>query len=148
MKTGWILINLGTPRSPEESDVRDYLREFLSDPYVIDIPAPARWLLLNLIILPRRPALSGKAYEKVWTERGSPLLFHSQDLVERLREKKSAPIVALAMRYGQPSIREALEALRAQGIQRLGILPLYPQYSLAATESSLRKVEDELKAMD
>jgi len=140
-KTGLLLINLGTPDSPRTADVRRYLREFLLDPRVIDIPAWRRWLIVNLLILPFRPRQSGEAYAKVWTEAGSPLLCHSLALARRVREKLGPRVeVELGMRYGQPSIRDALRRLRERGVQRLIVFPLYPQYSSAANGSSLEEV--------
>ena len=142
--TGLLLVNLGTPESPDPADVRPYLREFLSDPRVIDIAPPLRWLLLNLIILPFRPKKSGEAYAKIWTDRGSPLLFHGLDLAEKVR-KRLGPgyVVELGMRYGQPSIASAIAKLRAQGVDRIVMFPLFPQYSSAATGSAVEKAWDE-----
>ena len=140
-KTALLLVNLGTPDSPRPSDVRRYLDEFLSDPRVIDIPAWRRWLLLNLIILRFRPKQSGEAYEKIWTDRGSPLLFHGLDLVDKVRERLGNEIVVeLAMRYGEPSIPSVMQRLYRDGVQRIVVFPLYPQYSSAATGSSQERV--------
>jgi ferrochelatase len=142
--TGLLLVNLGTPESPKPSDVRPYLREFLSDPRVIDIAPWARFLLLNLVILPFRPKKSGEAYEKIWTERGSPLLFHGLDLTEKVQRRLGdGCVVELGMRYGQPSIAGALARLRERGADRIVVFPLFPQYSSAATGSALEKVFDE-----
>lgn len=138
MKTGVLLINLGTPNSSREEDVRIYLREFLSDPYVIDIPALFRWLLLHLVILPRRPQRSAEAYQSIWTEQGSPLLFNSQVLAINTQQLLGENYqVALGMRYGQPSIADAVEKLHNCG--QLIILPLFPQYSLAATQTAIEQ---------
>src|SRR5262245_47728192 len=105
MRHGLLLINLGTPDEPTTPAVRRYLREFLSDPRVIDINAVGRALLLHLFILPTRPSKSAHAYRSIWTERGSPLLFHSQDLADGVRAKLGDGWhVELAMRYGNPSI--------------------------------------------
>jgi ferrochelatase len=140
-RTGLLLINLGTPNSPRPEDVRPYLDEFLSDPRVLDMPAWRRWLVLHLFILPFRPKASGEAYAKIWTERGSPLLFHSQDLTQKVQQRLGAHVsVELAMRYGRPSIPEALGRFRRAGIDRIVVFPLYPQYSSAATGSSIEKV--------
>ena len=140
-RTGLLLINLGTPNSPRPEDVRPYLDEFLSDPRVLDIAAWRRWLVLHLFILPFRPKASGEAYAKIWTERGSPLLFHSQDLAQKVQQRFGAQVsVDLAMRYGRPSIPEALAGFRRAGIDRIVVFPLYPQYSSAATGSSIEKV--------
>ncbi len=138
---GVLLVNLGTPDSPAVADVRRYLAEFLSDPLVLDIPAPLRWLLLHGVILRRRPARSAEAYAKIWTSAGSPLLVHGRALRDRLTERlavlsgKPVP-VALGMRYGSPSLEQAAADLVAQSVQRALVLPLFPQYSRAATGSA------------
>jgi ferrochelatase len=142
MKTGLLLINLGTPDSPKTSDVRSYLREFLSDPRVIDLPFLGRWLLLNLIILPFRPRRSSKAYQKVWTEEGSPLKVEGLKLASELNQilkEEDVPVV-LAMRYGNPSIAKGLKELRSHQCDRLLILPLFPQYASSTTGSALEAV--------
>jgi len=145
-RTGALLLNLGTPNSPSVSDVRRYLREFLSDPRVIDIPAAARWLLLNLVILPFRPKKSAAAYAKIWTADGSPLLNHSRALTAAVaRELGPDWVVELGMRYGQPSIASALDRLREAQVSRLVVLPLFPQYSEAATGSALAKVDEQMQ---
>jgi ferrochelatase len=142
--SGLLLVNLGTPDDPSTSSVRRYLRQFLSDPRVIDIEPWRRKLLLNLVILPFRPRKSAEAYRKIWTERGSPLLFHGQDLAAKVRAKLPASTrVTLAMRYGKPSISEALDRLEAAGVDRIVVFPLYPQYSSAATGSTLEAVFNE-----
>ena len=146
-KIGLLLVNLGTPESPSPKDVGVYLREFLMDPLVIDIPAFYRFLLVNFLIVPFRSRSSASLYQKVWTDRGSPLLFHSQDLTEKVsQEVGEHATTRLAMRYGNPSIREGLEAFHREGIRRVVVFPLYPQYSLAATESSVQKVRSVAKA--
>ncbi len=136
--TGLLLINLGTPDAPETAEVRRYLREFLSDPRVLDINPVGRFLLLNLIILPFRPAKSAEAYRTVWTERGSPLLFHGEDLAAKVRERiGDGWHVELAMRYGAPSIAAAFERFRDAGVDRIVVLPLFPQYAASSTGSAL-----------
>jgi ferrochelatase len=145
MSTGVLLVNLGTPASPETRDVRRYLREFLSDPLVIDIPALPRWLILHCFILPFRPRKSAAAYRKIWTAEGSPLLIHGEHLrdgVARLLGEDYA--VELAMRYGEPSIRGAVGRLASAGVARWVVLPLFPQYSAAATRSAVEEVAAEL----
>lgn len=138
---GYLLLNLGTPDAPTPSAVRRYLREFLHDPRVIDLPALWRFLLVEGIILPTRPAKSAEAYAKIWTPAGSPLLVESQRLLERVRAKLGPSVaVELGMRYGNPSIPAALDKLRAAGVTHLVAAPLYPQYSSAATGSSLEAV--------
>lgn len=139
-RTGILLVNLGTPDAPEAGPVRRYLREFLSDPRVIDINPVARWLLLNLIILPTRPAKSAAAYREVWTEAGSPLLVHGQALTEALRARIDEHPIELAMRYGNPSIASGLERLRAQGCDRIVAFPLFPHYASSSTGSAVEKI--------
>lgn len=140
-RQGLLLVNLGTPDAPETGAVRRYLREFLSDPRVLDIPAPARWALLELLILPTRPARSAEAYRKVWTQEGSPLLVHGRTLAARLEDALGQKwAVALGMRYGKPSLASALEQLTAAGARSLTLLPLYPQYASSSTGSTLERV--------
>lgn len=141
-ETGVLLINLGTPTAPEAGPVRVYLREFLSDPRVLDMNPIGRALLLNLFILPFRPAKSARAYREIWDpQRGSPLMFHSVALTEAVsRELGQGFRVRLAMRYGQPSIAEGLRALQAEGVDRIVVLPLYPQYASSSTGSSMEEV--------
>ncbi|HEY0250937.1 MAG TPA: ferrochelatase [Kofleriaceae bacterium] len=137
---GLLLINLGTPDAPTTPAVRRYLREFLSDPRVIDINPVGRALLLNLIILPFRPAKSAAAYQKVWSATtGSPLLSHSKALAAGVAERLGPTWhVELAMRYGQPSIPDALEKLRA--CERVIVLPLFPQYAASSTATAVARV--------
>lgn len=139
-RAGLLLVNLGTPSAPETGPVRRYLRQFLSDPRVIDINPLGRWLLLNLFILPFRPKTSAAAYRKVWTERGSPLLVHSLDLLEKVRARLPGVPVELGMRYQEPSLALALERLLRAGCDRLTVFPLYPQYASSATGSTLEEV--------
>ena len=145
-KTGILLINLGTPSAPTTSAVRHYLREFLSDPYVIDLPALARWLLLNTIILPFRAPTSTKAYQAIWTPQGSPLLVNSLRLTEKLQEKLTHYPVAFAMRYGHPTMDQAITTLLSQDIDGIMLVPLYPQYAEATTKSSLLAAEKIIRA--
>jgi ferrochelatase len=144
-KTGVLLLNLGTPESPSTKDVRAYLKQFLNDPYVIDIPTIPRKLLVNGIILNTRPRKSAEAYEKIWTEQGSPLLIHTRELTEKVKVRLNAdgtgPSVKMAMRYGNPSLSSALEEFKKEGVESLVFLPLYPQYSYAASESSIVEFE-------
>jgi ferrochelatase len=141
VRTGVLLINLGTPDSPSVRDVRRYLREFLSDPRVVDIHPIGRWLLLHLIILPFRPKRSAAAYRKIWTEQGSPLLVEGKKLTDLLEaELGESFVVRLAMRYQSPSIRAAFDGLVAAGVDKIVVVPLFPQYSSAATGSALDRV--------
>ncbi len=138
--TGLLLLNLGTPDEPTTPAVRRYLREFLSDPRVVDINAVGRALLLHLVILPFRPAKSAHAYRSIWDERrGSPLLYHSQDLATAVAGKLGPTWrVELAMRYGNPSIASALE--RLAGVDRIVVLPLFPQYAASSTGTAVARV--------
>ena len=139
-KVGILVTNVGTPSAPTPSAVRAYLREFLSDPHVMDSPAPLRWLLLHAIILPRRPRRVAPLYRKHWTERGGPLLAVSRDLVAGLRERLPGAAIELGFRYGTPSIAEALDALIAENVARVIVAPLFPQYAYATTGSALAEV--------
>ena len=146
-KIGVLLVNLGTPDAPDVASVRRYLREFLSDPKVIDSHPVARWLLLNLIILPFRPRRSAAAYQKVWTEAGSPLLVAGQNLAAALSEALGdAYHVELAMRYGSPSIPSALKRLHEANVSSICVFPLFPQYAEASTGSVLAKIAEVQKA--
>jgi ferrochelatase len=139
--TGVLLVNLGTPDSTEVADVRRYLAQFLMDPRVIDIPWLGRAALVHGIILRTRPAKSAEAYRKVWTERGSPLLFHGQDLVTNLQDELGPDVrVALAMRYQNPSVTAALAELATHGVDDVVVVPLFPQYSQAAWASAYDEV--------
>ncbi|BCA94112.1 ferrochelatase [Legionella antarctica] len=139
MKRGLLLINLGTPNSTDVSDVRLFLREFLSDKRVIDIPALMRYLLVYTLIVPFRSKKSAHAYKAIWTEEGSPLLVHSKNLVRHLQEAIGAEYkIVLGMRYGNPSLASAIHDLK--DCESITILPLYPQYSSAATGSSIDEV--------
>ncbi len=138
MKTGILLINLGTPDSPATSDVRKYLREFLMDARVIDIHPVSRWLLINCIIAPTRAPKSAKLYQKIWTKEGSPLLTHGIALKEKLQEKLGDNfLVAFGMRYQSPSLESALEELRKARVTKIIALPLYPQYASSSTGSTI-----------
>jgi len=139
-RTGLLLINLGTPESPSTSDVRAYLREFLNDPRVIDVAGWRRWLLLNLLILPFRPKKSAEAYRKVWSDKGSPLMQFSEAFTAKIAARLPELEVVLAMRYGKPAIAAGLAELRARGVGRIVVFPLYPQYSSAANGSSMEEV--------
>ena len=120
--------------------MRRYLREFLSDPRVIDLSPLGRWLLLNLFILLIRPARSAKAYRKIWGAEGSPLLHHSRKLAEAVsRALDGELLVQLAMRYGRPSLAEAMAAFHKAGVESITVLPLYPQYAASSTGSTVAR---------
>ncbi len=148
--TGVLISNLGTPDAPTAPALRRYLGEFLWDPRVVDMPRWLWWLILHGVILRIRPARSAHSYEKVWSEQGSPLLANSQRqaaaLQKVLKERFKGPlVVALGMRYGTPSLEDALDRLRAASAERVLLLPLYPQYSSATTASTFDAVAALLK---
>ncbi len=145
-KIGVLLVNLGTPDTPNTPDVRKYLREFLLDKRVIDINPVARYALINGIIAPFRAPKSAKIYKQLWTERGSPLLYHGLDLQKKLQELLGIDYhVAFGMRYQSPSIQSALEELREKSVDRIIVLPLFPQYAAASTGSVQDKVMELVK---
>lgn len=145
-KVGLLLTNLGTPDAPETGPVRRYLAEFLSDPRVVEAP---RWFWLPLlygVILLIRPRLSAKAYSKVWTDNGSPLLDIGRRQAAALQKALGDDVhVALGMRYGNPSIASALKSLTDAGVSRVLLLPLYPQYSASTTATTVDKLADVLR---
>lgn len=146
-RVGLLITNLGTPDAPVKAALRTYLKEFLWDPRVVEMPRWKWWLILNGIILNTRPARSAEAYREVWTEQGSPLMLHSRSQHKGLQALLDADVeVELAMRYGNPSIASGLRALREKGCSRILVLPLYPQYSATTTGSTFDAVADELKA--
>lgn len=146
-KTGVILVNVGTPDSTSTADVRKYLREFLMDKRVIDIPFISRWFLINFIVAPFRAPKSAKEYRKLWTERGSPLLFHAEDLRDKLLNQldKEQYQIEIAMRYQSPSIQTALENLKKANVKKIIVLPLFPQYASASTGTVADKVMEIVK---
>ncbi len=140
-KTGILLVNLGTPDSTSVPDVRKYLREFLMDKRVIDIPFIFRWLLVNLIIATFRAPKSAAEYRKLFTERGSPLKFYTEDLKDLVQKVLTKEyVVEYAMRYQNPSIEEGLKSLNRQNVSSLHVIPLFPQYASATTGSVIDKV--------
>lgn len=148
-KTAVLLANLGTPAAPEARTVGHFLREFLSDPRVVDLP---RWLwlpLLYLVIVPLRSRRSAAAYRKVWTEEGSPLLVFTLRLAKKLSDRlRGHAVVTAGMRYGEPSIAAALADFHSRGIQRLVVLPLYPQFSGTTTTSVFDAVDAALQTLN
>ena len=140
-KTGVLLVNLGTPDSTRVGDVRKYLREFLMDKRVIDIPYLYRWLLVNLIIAPFRAPKSATEYRKLWQERGSPLKFYGEDLRDLVQQSLGEHyLVTLGMRYQNPGIESALRELVDAKVQQIIVLPLFPQYASATNGSVADKV--------
>ena len=139
-RQGILLCNLGTPDAPRPTELRRYLKEFLSDPRVVELPRLLWWMILNLIILRIRPRRSAKLYQSVWTDSGSPLMVYSQEQVkavkQRLAEKYGDIPVVLGMRYGNPSMAAAVKELTDQNVRDIIVLPLYPQYAGATTGST------------
>ena len=140
-KTGVLLINLGTPDSPSVSNVRSYLSQFLNDPRVIDIPWLSRTALVNLIIVPFRAPKSAAIYKKLWTDKGSPLLYYSEEVQKLLQQSLGSQYnVHLAMRYKNPSIPAVLEEMRRKNYDDIVVVPMFPQYASASTGSALDEV--------
>ncbi len=153
VQAGVLLVNLGTPTAATAAAVRPYLAQFLADPRVIEYPRWLWWLILHGVILRIRPSRSAHAYARIWTGQGSPLRVGSESLAAGLqaelqRQRPDAPIrVALAMRYGETSVAHAIEQLHREGVRRLLVLPLYPQYSATSTGSVLDALADSIKSM-
>lgn len=158
MKTGVILANTGSPSSPEPEDVEAYLRQFLTDPYIRQLPERPWKLLVNHVILPKRRFASAERYSRIWRKDGSPLIADMQrlvDIVQRLYslQHRAHPdtdevLVRSGMSYGQPALLDVLEELRFRGCERIVLLPLYPQSAFAPTKAVIRSFKEALKAMD
>lgn len=151
-RAGVLLLNLGTPAAATPGALRRYLAEFLNDPRVIELAPPLRRLLVHGLVLRVRPRRSAKAYRAIWTETGSPLMVHSRALEQALRNALSTRLagpvsLALAMRYGEPRLVPALRLLARTGVERLLLLPLYPQYSGATVGSAFDAVAEALSHM-
>jgi ferrochelatase len=146
MQVGILFINIGTPQAPTEEAVREYLAEFLSDPYLIDYP---RWLwmpILNRIILKSRPARSAALYASIWEETGSPLMRITNSIANKVQQANLAWHTAVGMRYGSPSIKDGLQALADAGTEHLVIFPLFPQYSSTTSITAIEEVQRQLKS--
>ncbi len=145
MSKGILLVNLGSPESPNPKDVKKYLGEFLMDERVIDVPLWARNLLVKGIILNTRPKASAAAYQKIWWKEGSPLIVLSERLQDKVQKQVDYP-VALAMRYGSMTIKKGLQELVDKGVDEVFLIPLYPQFAMATTETILVLAEEIRKA--
>jgi protoporphyrin/coproporphyrin ferrochelatase len=145
-KTGVLLANLGSPTAPTTAAVRKFLKDFLWDPRVVNIPRPIWWLILHCFVLPFRPSKSAKAYQKVWTDEGSPLIVLTRRFSEKLAEKLQPKGISTkySMRYGEPSIASQLRLFKQEGVDNIVVLPLYPQYSSTTTASIYDDVVKEL----
>jgi ferrochelatase len=147
-RNGVLLANLGTPEAPARRQVAKFLREFLSDPRVVDLPRYFWIPLLYLIIIPLRAGRSAAAYRKIWWPEGSPLLVLTRRLADCVAKGLAGiATVAIGMRYGKPSIQQGLHSLRAAGVEKLTIIPLYPQYSCTTTASIYDAVDVALLEM-
>ncbi|WP_088330017.1 ferrochelatase [Lacimicrobium sp. SS2-24] len=149
-KVGVLVTNLGTPDEPTKTALRRYLKEFLSDPRVVEVPRLIWWCILNLVILNIRPARSAAAYKTVWTDRGSPLLFHTRDQAKGIRQHLAQKWgddvqVEFAMRYGNPAIDTTVDSMLKNGVRKLLVLPLYPQYCASTTASTFDKLSQYLQ---
>lgn len=149
-KIGVLVTNLGTPEHPTARALRPYLKQFLSDPRVVEFPRLLWWFVLNCIILRIRPRRSAKSYETVWTDQGSPLAIHTENQAEALRKRlnngshgNQEIVVEWAMRYGQPSVENSMQKMLDQGVRKLLVLPLYPQYSASTTASTFDAVAED-----
>ena len=143
---GILLVNLGSPKEPTIPAIKKYLSEFLMDPYVLQMPAPLRAMLVYGIILPFRPQKTLKNYLSIWTNEGSPLIVESHKLKNKLQKylhhQNVQTHVEVAMRYGEPSLAQALENFRSKNIKDVRVIPLYPQYALSSTETVFAKLKD------
>ncbi|NVK54114.1 MAG: ferrochelatase [Alteromonadaceae bacterium] len=149
-KIGVIVTNLGTPNAPTKGALKPYLKEFLSDPRVVEVPRLLWWLILNGVILNIRPGRSAKAYETVWSEQGSPLMVHTRAQAQALaarceREFGGHVVVDYAMRYGDPAVTKVIEKMLSQGVRKLLVLPLYPQYSASTVGSTFDAVAQDFQ---
>jgi ferrochelatase len=145
-KKGLMICNIGTPDHHDPKSVGSYLREFLMDEEIITLPYLARFILVNIGIVPRRKYKSAANYKKIWTEMGSPLMVYSEQLKNKLQQDLGEDtVVEIGMRYGRPSIALALKKFHDQGIREVTILPLYPQYARASTESTFKKVDEVIR---
>jgi len=139
-RQGILLVNLGSPDSPKTGDVRRYLREFLMDPKVLDVPWPVRFGIVHFAILPRRPKESAEAYRKIWTPEGSPLVVSTRKLKEAIAERFPGIAVEWAMRYQHPTIESAMLSLKRQDVARVVVFPLFPHYAMSSYESAVERV--------
>lgn len=143
LKKALLFVNLGTPKSPEVKDVRSYLREFLTDPYVITLPSFFRYLLVYAIISPFRGPKSSHAYKAIWdSEKGSPLLYYSKEFLKKFKEQDHGyDYVDLAMRYGEPSIKKTVNKINNSNITHLQLFSLYPQFAESTTQTAIDEVK-------
>jgi len=152
-RTGVLLINLGTPDEPSPEAVGRFLREFLMDGFVLDMPAALRWPLVNIAIVPRRRKQSAELYQKIHSEQGPPLLVNTRQLAEKVSGQLATSngreyVVKFGMRYGNPSIGAALAELKSAGVDRILALPLYPQYAESSFETAVIETKKRARELD
>lgn len=148
MKRAVLLMNVGSPDAPTVPAVRRYLTEFLNDKRVIDLPFLLRKFLVNLIIIPFRVKNSTQLYLQLWTKKGSPLIFLTKELQEKLQDKLAADAdVYIGMRYGNPSYKKALADIKEKGYDKIVLVPLFPQHAMSTTETALVAAEDQIKKL-
>ena len=138
-KIGFLLMNIGTPSAPTVKGIRTYLREFLSDPDVIDTNFILRWIIVNLFVVPFRPKKILPQYQSIWTKDGSPLLAYSRSFVEKISKKNPTFKFEIGMRYGEPSIEEGLIKLKEANVDKIVLIPMFPQYAQATSGSCIKK---------
>jgi ferrochelatase len=153
MQSGILLLNLGTPDEPTPAAVRRYLKEFLSDPYVVEIPRPVWWVILNCFILPRRSKDAAHRYASIWTREGSPLRVHTQAQARFVQgyvgnAGRRDLVVDYAMRYGNPATKSQLLVFKEKNVSRLALVPLYPQYARSSTATAINAVRAALREID
>ncbi|MFN2288045.1 MAG: ferrochelatase [Chromatocurvus sp.] len=150
-RIGVLITNLGTPEAPEKKALRPYLKQFLSDPRVVEVPRLLWWFILNVIILNVRPARSAEAYATVWEDEGSPLLLHTRDQANALQEALAARhgdrvVVEYAMRYGRPALSDRVQSMFDRGVRKLVVIPMYPQYSGPTGGSTFDALAEDFRA--
>ena len=145
-KTGVLLLNIGTPSEPTVKGLRTYLKEFLSDPDVIDVNPILRWIIVNLFVVPFRPRTVLPQYKSIWMEEGSPLLAYSTRFAAKISTKNPDVIFEIGMRYGSPSIEEGLIKLQKEGVDKIVLSPMFPQYAQATSGSCVRKAIEIIEA--
>ena len=139
LTTGILLINTGSSAAPEAAETREYLRQFLSDARIIDIAAWKRWIIVNCFILPFRPKQTAEAYKAIWTDRGSPLISISEDFAQALAEQLPDMPIEIGMAYGVPAIETGMDKLMARNVDRILIVPMFPQYASATTGAVMER---------
>ena len=139
-RTGVLLMNIGTPASYEVADVKKYLTEFLMDKDVISLPYPLRWILVNLLIVPKRGPYSAANYKKVWMEEGSPLLVYSKRMADKFQRALGPTYsVKLGLRYSEPSPQRAIQEFHNEGVEKIVVFPLFPQYAETTSGCSIKE---------